>query len=360
MEDQLDLSILDGGNAKQATILARREQDLAIETVPLDALHLLTQFRDRIHQEIRGSWPGARLTERELVESGRKLFDLIIRSEVRRLYDRLPDAHVRIQVISNRAEIQALPWEFMQEPAQVPGPWRLRSIVRIVPSVGRPAPTPLSLGEAGKVRVLFISADPQDQSPVSWPESKELIERTFRARLPESFELEAIEGASPEDLANQVTRCPYHILHFSGHGEVIDGVGHLILVDRKKKKTSRMNSKKLSVLLAGRSFRLVVLSACETAAGNFAEPFAVIAEALVKGGVPAVVANQLPAFDQTVAVFAGKMYETLLNSGDIDQAVGEGRVRLFTLADPPPNGVRLDWGIPTLYRHIAGSRIFRS
>jgi len=133
-----------------------------------------------------------------------------------------------------------MPWEYWQEPDQLPGPRRERSVVRIVPTHGRPSPEPLKIGE--KVRVLFVSADPLDQEPVSWPELQASIERIFAARMPGRFELSAIEGASRTGLLEAVRRAEFDIFHFSGHGEVNNGVGQLILTDRRTNKGSRLRA----------------------------------------------------------------------------------------------------------------------
>jgi hypothetical protein len=251
-----------------------------------------------------------------------------------------------------------MPWEYWQEPNQNPGPRLNRSVVRIVSTIGQPLPEPLQLGE--RVRVLFASAEPTDQQPVSWPEVKDAIEGTFQARLGglDRFEFKAIDGTTRAGLLDAVSKEPFDIFHFSGHGETSDKMGYLILTDRTTRKSSRISAEELGLILGGRGIRLVVLSACDTAAGNFADEFSITAEAIVKAGVPAVVANQLPIPDTTVATFVAAMYRELLNSGDIDRAVGEGRIRLAIDLGGSRDAV-LEWGIPTIYRHISAAQIFK-
>jgi len=96
----------------------------------------------------------------------------------------------------------------------------------------------------------------------------------------------------------------------------------------------------------------VVLSACETAAGDFASDFSVMADGLVRCGIPAVVANQFPVENGSIANFVGALYHELLQSGDIDLAVSEGRVALAVEVES-----FIDWGIPTLYRHVDSWRV---
>lgn len=146
-----------------------------------------------------------------------------------------------------------------------------------------------------------------------------------------------------------VRRCPF--------GASLTGC--LILTDRHTNKSSRLKAEELGMILNNRGIRLVILSACDTAAGNFNDNFAVTAAALVRYGIPAVVANQLPVPDSTVATFVGALYEKLLECGDIDLAVSEGRIRLAVDLGTTPDAV-LEWGIPTLYRHIASAKVFQA
>ena len=64
---------------------------------------------------------------------------------------------------------------------------------------------------------------------------------------------------------------------------------------------------KLAALFKGTTIRLAVLSACQTSAGDRKQPFAIVADAMIRAGVPAVVANRFPAFNQTVAAFVGAL-----------------------------------------------------
>lgn len=357
MADTLDLAILDA-NKEEAIAYGRCNSDIAVANLPLDKQFSdLHKFRLRIDRALRGI--ENRPPVNELTNYGHDLFNFCIRGELANLYNRLPATHVRIHILSNHPDVQAIPWEYLQEPHQNPGPPSERSIVRIVQMLGRPAPTPLQLGK--QIRVLFASAEPTDQEPVSWPDVQDEIEATFRARLDRigRFEFTAVNGATRTDLLDALTQQPCDIFHYSGHGEVDKGVGYLILTDRTTRRSVRLRADELGLILAGRDIRLVVLSACDTATGNFSNDFSVTAEAIVRAGVPAVVANQLPVPDKTVATFVAAMYRELLNNGgDIDKAVGAGRLRLAIDLGSSPEAV-LEWGIPAIYRHIAAAQIFK-
>lgn len=356
MSDTLDLSILDSGGDQFAILLARCGSDLALGRLPFGPeLTDLIRFGERIDQVARGF--GDRPKPAELAEYGRKLFSFAFREDkVRQLYGQLPPTHVRIHILSDRAEVQKLPWEYLQEPNFVPGPRRQRSVVRIVPTIGQPSPSPLRLGDT--IRVLFVSAAPIDQGPVDFPVVRAAIERTFAAKIPGRFTLKAVDGATRDAFRTTIANESFDILHFSGHGDVsADRKGRLLLVNRKSGATDYLDSESLCKLLRGRDLRLVVLSACETSQGNFDDDFAVIAEALVQEGIPAVVANQMPVSNKSIAPFVGALYEQLLISGDIDLAMSEGRIAL-DLELGTPDFAAIEWGIPTLYRHCSASKLY--
>jgi hypothetical protein len=353
--DTLDLSVLDAGSPDHVIAYARGASDLAIAKVPINGISILTAFSRQFDDFARGRL--TQLTQKDVEAYGHALFDFAIRDDVRKLYDRLPATHVRINVLSNRPEVQSLPWEFLIEPNQMSAPRRERSIVRVVPTVGVTPDRPRSFSD--KTRILFVSADPADQTAVSWPDVQASIENTFQEQLPDRFALSAHDGATLASFVEAIQSGPFDIFHFSGHGVVRKGEGNLVLTGRGRK-SAYLPASKLIALLGGRGVRLIVLSACDTAAGNFGDGFAVIAEALVRRGIPAVIANQVPVKDNTVAVFVGAVYEQLLQSGDIDLAVGEGRLSLFADLESQESGERaaVEWGIPTLYRHVAAAQVF--
>jgi CHAT domain-containing protein len=104
--------------------------------------------------------------------------------------------------------------------------------------------------------------------------------------------------------------------------------------------------------------RLVVLSACNTATGNFAKEFATVAQTLVESGIPAVVANQFEIRSEKAALFTSGFYSELVKTGDVDKATTGGRLALKNGTQPVDGVASIDWGIPTLYRHLGGARTF--
>jgi hypothetical protein len=354
--DFLDLVILSTSDGKGTVAFARAGSDLAIGQVAIGpALGNVSKFQARITNSLLGL--EQRPSRSELSKFGVELFRVAIQNDLERLYQRLPSKSVSVHIVSDCPAVRTLPWEYIQEPDQIPGPSK-RCIVRVIPTIGISVPEPGRLGN--KIRVMFVSADPMDQDPVSWAEVKRSVERTFASRVPESFQVEAIEGSDRSQLLDTLRDVKPDIFHFSGHGVVRNGKGCLVLVNRKTKKSDYITAEDLAVALAGRGIRLAILSACQTSAETFEDSFSSVAESLVRGGIPAVVGNQFSIPDSSVAIFVGALYRELLTSGNIDVAVSEGRIALAVHLGDFGDSAVLEWGIPTLYRVYGGEQVYES
>jgi hypothetical protein len=357
MSDVLDLVILDSGFPGGAVIYARCGSDVATARLPLDSadLRYLDDFRRRIERALYGD--EAKPSSQELEDFGHKLFEYLIHDDVRRLYDGLPKTHLRVLVLSDCAAIQTIPWEYFQEPGQSTA---LRSVVRVVKTIGVPAPP--SLDPSSHIRVLFAYANPQDQEArVDWEGVRLSIEQTLQCHHGDRYTLDVINAVTRPALIDAINGKDFDVFHFSGHGTVVSGVGRLIL-DRGTSKSSYITGPELSDTLSQRGIRLVILSACHGASGDFSDDFSVIAKTLVERGLPAVVANQMPVYNSTMAPFVGTLYVSLLRDGDLDRAVHRGRLAIKTNFDDdslaPVKEANLDWGVPTLYRHISAAHMF--
>jgi CHAT domain len=348
--DLLELSILDSYSKSWAIGLGRHGSDIAIARIPLDTeLRELQTFSDNLFDVLRGRGRGKKPEAPEVMDFGRKLFSFLIRDDIKSLYGRLPDTHVSLKILSNHGALRQLPWEYLQEPGRQ-CPRNGRSVVRIIPTIGLSAPDPLPKAKLAKI--LFVSADPIGIPGVSWEDIEQTLRRTYTARLG-GLDLKVVEGSTRQSLLDVIQQGQFDVVHFSCHGEVVNGEGRLILVDRRNQKPDYILASELGRLLSNRGIRLVVLSACESSAATPALTFSNIAETLIQQGIPAVVANQAPVLNQTVAAFVGALYQELLGSGNIDMAVTAGRIALsMDLRESP------EWGIPTLHRLYGAAQMY--
>ena len=80
----------------------------------------------------------------------------------------------------------------------------------------------------------------------------------------------------------------------------------------------------------------------------------------MESGIPAVIANQFEIQNSVAAAFAGAFYGELLSTRDVDRATTKGRLSLDFHGNLPNNDARIDWGIPTLYRHLGAAKVFQT
>jgi hypothetical protein len=356
--DSLDLMILNSAKPNAAIGFARRNGDVMISEIPGGkALQNLLDFTERIRKAVEPGAP-SRPADAELIKFGNDLFDFCFAPSLRSLYTALPPSHIRLQFLTCDEQMKTIPWEFMQEPSKTPGPRPYRSIVRIVPSfgndIGPPKPT------ERKIKLLFIASYPIDQDRVSWDDVSRRIERSMKP-YSAFITLEKCIPGTWDGFRKAVRTFQPDVIHFSGHGRAGKQGTQLLFMDPDTNKSVPVGTDKVTALLRDKAVRLVVLSACETSTQPrvLQTEYAVLAEELVNSGISAVVANQLPVQDDTTATFAGPLYQKLLETGDIDLAVASGRQELFAALDNSSASANLEWGVPTVHRHIAGARIFK-
>ncbi len=146
----------------------------------------------------------------------------------------------------------------------------------------------------------------------------------------------------------------FHVFHFVGHGgwdaQAEDG---LLLLQDESGKGRPVTGEVLEVLLGGHdALRLAILNACEGARTSAGNPFAGVAQTLVRGGVPSVIAMQLPISDEAAIALSGEFYAALADGYPVDAALAEARKAIFARVSA------VEWAIPVLYLRAVDGTIF--
>lgn len=356
----MNLYLLNGGHAGELIAAAQYGDDLITESVPTSGLVALLAFAVRLRTAAEGK--GQRPAENEMRQFAEQLYDFAIRGQVRDVFRR-PTSPLSLQLLSNHAAVEELPWEYMIIPNAPLAPDRTRRVVRLMETNGWQAPKVKKLGS--KIRVLYAFADPVDQPDVPWKVIHDQIKQQFASLMQVgTFEIEVIEGANYAALQTALDPSKKtDVFHFNGHGLLKkDAQGNMagyLALRSVSGVTEEVSADQIAALLRGCNIPLAVLSACNTSAGNATDAHGIIAKALVNGGgVSAVVANQFSVSTKVAASFASKLYEVLLTKGNIDEAVTEGRLALNGM---PGLGqtANIEWGIPTLYRQINSAQLYQ-
>jgi len=206
------------------------------------------------------------------------------------------------------------------------------------------------------LRVLGVVASPIDLEPLDVDLERQRVERALAGLVDQGLvELVWLEGQTWRDLQRAMRRSPWHVVHFIGHGgfDPHRDEGVLWLADDAGRARA-LHASELARLLADHAdLRLVLLNACESARPGKLDIFSSTATALVRRGLPAVIAMQYEITDRAAIEFARSLYDALADGLPIDAAVSEARKAVQL--DAPHS---MEWGTPVLHLRAADGRIF--
>jgi tetratricopeptide (TPR) repeat protein len=291
-------------------------------------------------------------------EIGGRLFEAVFTGEVgeclRRSLDRADDAGVPLRIrlrLTECAELADLPWELLYDRGD---DWFLAlsgntPVVRYMQLPVQPRPVRVSL----PLRVLVIRSEPTDYPPLNleaeWAQVADSLRELSDAGLVAFTEL---AHATLSELRRALLRDSFHVLHFMGHGGFDERRGGVLLFTGPAGRGTPVTAGDLGVMLRDHSsLRLAVLNACEAGRTDPADPFAGVADTLVRRGIPAVIAMQFEVSDHAAVEFAPALYGALAAGGTVDAAVAEARKAMYTVSP-------LEWATPVLYLRADDARLF--
>jgi WD40 repeat protein/tetratricopeptide (TPR) repeat protein len=296
--------------------------------------------------------------EQPVQQFGRQLFDALVTDDVRALYvasaQRARDegASLRLVLRIRSPELARLPWEFLFDPGRQDYLGLTLPLVRF-PQVLVPRQP---LQAAAPLRILGMVSRPNDQDPLAVNDEKRRL-RTALDALERSGQIELtwVGGQTYGDLEDALDQGPWHAFHFVGHGgydrESDEGT---IALAGEDGRTDAVGADDLSRLLGEHyTLRLVVLNACETGRGGALDVFSSTAGALVRRGIPAVVAMQFAISDDAAIRFAQTFYQNVAKRLPIDTSVMRARRALRRTRKNT-----LEWGTPVLYLRAPDGQIF--
>lgn len=249
------------------------------------------------------------------------------------------------------APLAELPWEYLFSPEH----GGFLGLTRRIPIV-RHVRLPLPTGQAPvarPLRLLLVSSQPKSMRGLSLAREGERIAKAL-SDLPGVYTL-PLHNPTIETLRERLLQQEFHVLHFMGHGgfDPESGGGALYLTDANGAPVPVGGGLLASHLSGFPSVRLVFLNACDTARANARAPFAGVATALLRSGMPAVIAMQRPIRDSSALDFSRAVYRRLAAGDSMEPAVTEGR-----LAITRGHGALLEWGTPVLFLRLDDGRLF--
>ena len=185
-----------------------------------------------------------------------------------------------------------------------------------------PAPCPL--------RILFITSLPEDlQENEKFlqleKEQEELVNiiSAFRVADNKRALVDFIEIPSKENIKNALKE-DFDIIHISGHG-LHAKEGYLVL-ENENGETVLTTGEDFAKMISGNaSLKMVVISACETARAEDEG----LAGALLKQGIPAVLAMRYPVTDSAARTFTSEFYKNICAGKTISSSIFNAREQVL-------------------------------
>jgi hypothetical protein len=246
------------------------------------------------------------------------------------------------------AELGRLPWELLYDDQLKRFLQRGDSRWLLARALEGAEPCP-PLTVSLPLRILVVMAALADR-----PLDIEREKATITAALAgQAFQVEYLENATLKSLRTALLNTSPHIVHWIGHGDLdAEGREGVLLFEGPNDTAVPTPGDVLAECLRDAYVRLAVLNGCET--GRIPEdPLAGVATALVRAGLPAVVAMQRPILDDSAIQFSEAFYERLAAGAPVDAALSEGRLALFT-----QDQESFEWAVPVLYLLPPDGRIF--
>jgi hypothetical protein len=292
---------------------------------------------------------------------GTALFETFFAGDIgltyRRTLDEAEDlgAGLRIRLrLAGVPELAQLPWEYLYDPIEDDFVTRSARtpLVRYPEVPQRVQPYPIST----PLRILVIIASPQDLVQLNVQEEwRRLSDALSGLEREGRVTVELLDRATRPRLQARLDAEDYHIIHFIGHGDFDpESDSGAFFMETDDRQSHPVSTEGLRTLLRDErdTLRLVVLNACKGARAAAGDPFAGLAQGLIRAGIQAVIAMQFAITDTAAIQFAQGFYRRVADGYAIDHALGEVRKAISL------EGNKLEWGTPVLFMRSLDGQIF--
>jgi formylglycine-generating enzyme required for sulfatase activity/predicted Ser/Thr protein kinase len=261
-----------------------------------------------------------------------------------RLRLRLPDA------------LTLIPWELLYDPSAQKF-LALEPDLTLVRYPEQPA-SGARLRVNGPLQVVVVLASPSgiDYPPIRLDRELQRLEAVLNTPLQQSLlHLDVIRGHGTLDQLRARLRRPVHILHVLCHGDQEPVGGGVLIFEDTDGAPEPVRAEQLGMQLHKQrgQIQLVLLNACLGTLPADEDPHSSVGAALLRGGVPAVIAMQFELAEDAAVELARVFYAELVSGAPVDLALTEARQHLSGRYRS-----RLDWAVPVLFLRSDDGTLF--
>jgi len=264
---------------------------------------------------------------------------------------------LRLRLGLKGTQLHRLPWEILHAGDRPVTAGTNVIFSRYYPTFGIPAPIPprpaIQPDSGEPLKILMVLSAPGDQEVLALRQEAnhlqaELGVTAAGSALPE-IELTILEQPDRAQLTQALEHNRYQVLHYAGHSNLGTSGGCLYLVSRRTGLTETLNGEDLAGLLVNNGIHMAVFNSCRGVSGatdkTKPEGDNSLAEALVRRGIPAVLAMAERIPDDVALNLSRLLYRNLKQGCPIDLSLGRARQGLISSY----GSGQLYWALPILY-----------
>ncbi|MGG6270806.1 CHAT domain-containing protein [Leptolyngbya sp. AN03gr2] len=350
---------------------------LAEELVTWHVEEWLEQARQLMHDPLLGilrgrmrslgsSTAGGDALSPNLVELGQKLYNALFQGTIRDSWmtaqgiaqNRREGLRLRLGLKGDR--LPRLPWEVLYAGARPLATGtdvvfsRYQANFAPMGTILQPHRPAIELDPSQPLRILMVLAAPTDQEVLELRrEANHLRDELLRdGQSDGKIDLTILDQPGREQLTQELEQGHYQVLHYAGHSNLGLSGGDLYLVSDRTGLTEVLSGDDLAGLLVNNGVRMAVFNSCRGVYTATADPTdetesSNLTDALLKRGIPAVLAMAERIPDDVALTLSRLFYRNLKQRYPIDLSLSRARQGLLSSY----GSNQLYWALPILYLH---------
>lgn len=327
---------------------------------------LLGILRGRMRSLGQSATSGEALSP-NLVELGQKLYHALFQGTIRDSWmtaqgiaqNRREGLRLRLGLKGDR--LPRLPWEVLHAGARPIATGtdvvfsRYQASFAPMATILQPHHRSFVVDQSQPLRILMVLAAPTDQEVLELQrEANHLREELLRdqGQTGGEIELTILNQPGREQLTQALEQGQYQVLHYAGHSNLGMSGGDLYLVSDRTGLTEVLSGDDLAGLLVNNGIRMAVFNSCRGVYTATADPTnetesSNLTDALLKRGIPAVLAMAERIPDDVALTLSRLFYRNLKQRYPIDLSLSRARQGLLSAY----GSNQLYWALPILYLH---------
>ena len=293
-----------------------------------------------------------------LVELGQEMYQELFKDTLRDSWSCAQGiAHNRGEVLQLRLgtkdrRISSLPWEVLHVGDRPLATGTDIVFSRYQPNTCLPKSTRILTSEE-PLKILMAIAAPTDKDSLQLEKEYEALQQELEKNNGETqIHLDILRQPGREQLTQALEQGKYQVFHYAGHSNWGISGGEISLVSNITGLTESLSGKDLAGLLVNNGIQMAVFNSCRGAYNHLVHPADEgveinLAEAMVKRGIPAVLAMAERIPDDVSLILTRLFYRNLNQGYPIDLSLNRARQGLISAY----GSHQLYWGLPVVYLH---------